>query len=204
MARRKRAKSGSRNKSGGPSTAAERLDVEAVKAAKPVLKHPLVRALGTLGNIGDQPPLLALSGAVLAFGLVRRDARLSRAGTRMIAAHLLATAVKKLGKDFVDRTRPAALIDEGHYRMEPGGDRRPELRSFPSGHTAGAVAIARAAAREFPERKAIFYSAATVIGILQVPRQAHFPTDVAAGALIGVGAEGSTHALFEAVVPQRH
>ncbi|MBC7985427.1 MAG: hypothetical protein H7X93_01965, partial [Sphingomonadaceae bacterium] len=63
----------------------ERFDIATVKALKPWLGHPLARAAGAVGDLGDQPPLLALSGATLAAGLVRRDRRLARAGARMIA-----------------------------------------------------------------------------------------------------------------------
>lgn len=166
-----------------------RLDIAAIRALEPWLKTPLARAAGALGNVGDQPPLLALSGAVLAAGLIRRDRRLANAGGRMIAAHLLATAAKTIGKDNVDRTRPDELIEDGRHRMEKGGSRSAALRSFPSGHTAGAVAVAAAAARSYRDYRWPLYGAAALIGALQVPRRAHFPTDVAAGALIGLAAE---------------
>ncbi len=167
----------------------ERAEIEAIRAAVPWLEHPAARAAGLIGNVGDQPPLLALSGGVAAMGALRRDRRMLRAGVRMIAAHWLATAMKTQGKDHVDRSRPDALIEEDEYRMEKGGSDDPGLRSFPSGHTAGAVAVALAAAREYPRHRWALYGAAGLVGALQVPRQAHFPTDVIAGALLGLLAE---------------
>jgi membrane-associated phospholipid phosphatase len=73
--------------------------------------------------------------------------------------------------------------------MAPGGSRDPELRSFPSGHTAGAVAMARAVARDYPDTASAAYLAAAVVGALQIPRRAHFAGDVLAGAAVGIAAE---------------
>lgn len=178
----------------------ERADIAAIEALKPWLQGPAARAAGAVAELGDQPPLLALGGAVLAAGGWRGDPRLARAGARMIAAHLAATAVKTAGKDHVDRTRPDALIERGEYEMKEGKSPRKALRSFPSGHTAGVVAVARAAAREYPEYRWPLYGAAALIGLLQIPRRAHFPTDVLAGALVGLAAEQAVHGavgLFE-------
>ena len=178
----------------------EQADIAAVEWLKPWLGTRAARAAGQVAELGDQPPLLALSGAVLAAGAWRRSPRLARAGARMIGAHLLATAAKTQGKNHVDRTRPDALMERGAYRMEKGQSQQSALRSFPSGHTAGIVAVARAAAREYPEYRWPLYGAAALLGALQIPRRAHFPTDVLAGALIGLAAEQAVHAaakLFE-------
>ena len=62
-------------------------------------------------------------------GLVRRDGRMARAGARMIAAHLLATAAKNFVKHRVDRTRPRSTGNgKGHQaeaRPQAGPRRRP-------------------------------------------------------------------------------
>ena len=181
------------------ASTAERADVATVKALEPWLRNPLARAAGAVGHIGDEPPVLALSGAVMAAGLWRRDRRLTQAGGGMVAAHLLAIAIKTFGKNHVDRTRPDALIDENEYEMKKGHSRKDALRSFPSGHTAGAVAVARAAAREYPEHRWPIYGAAALVGALQVPRRAHFPTDVLAGALVGLVAEQLVHGAARAL-----
>lgn len=173
------------------ATPLEKADVAVAQAAAPYQDTPAVKALGLVGELGDQPPLIALSVATLGWGLVARDRRLARAGARMLAAHLLATAVKNAIKTRVDRTRPFVLAEEGCYEMKPGRKRGKESTSFPSGHTAGAVAVARAVAREFPERKAAAYGAAATIAAIQIPRCAHYPTDIGAGALIGLMAEAA-------------
>ena len=122
---------------------------------------------------------------------------MAEAGARMIVAHQLATMLKARGKDMIDRTRPAAVMNGRGYRMEAGSSDDHNLRAFPSGHMAGAVAVARAAAREYPENRVGFYGLAALIGALQIPRRAHFPTDVLAGALVGLAAERAVHAAVE-------
>jgi membrane-associated phospholipid phosphatase len=107
----------------------------------------------------------------------------------MARAELVAIVLKTLGKRSVNRTRPTALLEDGTYGMEPGTSSAHALQSFPSGHTAGAVAVARAFAHVFPERAPSALTAALIVGLLQLPRKAHFASDVAAGVLVGFLAE---------------
>nr|ALS91167.1 PAP2 superfamily [uncultured bacterium] len=157
----------------------------------------LARAAPRYSKIGDQPPLLAVSGAVLAFGLLSDDSRVVRAGSRMIAAHLLATAVKNAIKGQVDRTRPTVLVKEGRYDMKPGHTDTKEQTSFPSGHSAGAAAVACAFVREFPDQALAAYGAAGAIALAQIPRCAHYPTDVGSGIAIGWLSEAVTSKLLD-------
>jgi membrane-associated phospholipid phosphatase len=172
------------------TTALEKGDTRVTKAVAPYRESWPVRALTAVGKLGDQPPMLAISSAVLGAGLVRGDRRMLRAGARMVAAHVIATAAKNFVKHRVDRTRPHVLVEEGRYKMEPGRNEAKEETSFPSGHTAGAVAVARAFARDYPEHSRAAYAAAGAIALAQIPRCAHYPSDVAAGAAIGLAAEG--------------
>lgn len=186
-----------------PPTKIEQADIAAVQAVGPWLGNPLVRAVSATGKLGDEPPILMLSGATVAAGLLRKDVRLIRCGARMLAAHAIAIGAKTLGKNKVDRTRPKTLMKKGEYKAETGDSRDPELRSFPSGHTAGAFAVASAAAREYPGAGAPLYTAATVIGALQIPRKAHFPTDVIAGALVGIAAEAAVNFLWRRMTAEQ-
>lgn len=171
------------------ATAPEKADVAVAHAVAPYRETPLVRAVSTFSKLGDQPPMLAISGAVLGAGLLRRDRRMARAGVRMIAAHLLATAAKNFIKRRVDRTRPNVLVQEGRYEMTPGDKKARADTSFPSGHSAGAVAVGRAFARDYPEYAIAANLAAATIALAQIPRCTHYPTDVGAGSAIGFASE---------------
>lgn len=171
------------------ASALERADVAVAQAVAPYRKTPAIRALGTLSELADQPQLFSICAGTAVLGLVTGNRRLARAGLRMFAAELLATALKTAIKRSVDRTRPHVLVEEGRYEMRPGDGRGSPINSFPSGHTAGAVGVARAFARDYPEHAAAAYGTAAAIAAIQVPRCKHYPTDLAAGAAIGLLSE---------------
>ena len=151
--------------------------------------HPLVAAAEPLSKMADQPPMLALSAAVLACGLVAGRRRPAELGLRMLASVALATAFKTVVKKTVTRTRPHVVLDEGRYAAEAGGSDDKGEQSFPSGHTADAVAAARAVARLYPGLALPAYGLAGAVAAIQPARAKHFPSDVAAAALVAVAAE---------------
>ncbi len=152
--------------------------------------------LASASEAGDQPQLRLISGAFLATGLIGRKPRLVRAGVRMLLAHELATAVKNFVKRRVDRTRPRSAGSHRQAKVRPGRNTGKEITSFPSGHTAGAVAVASAFAREFPEYRVPALAVAGFVGLAQIPRCTHYPTDVGAGALLGGAAEAALARLW--------
>jgi membrane-associated phospholipid phosphatase len=165
-------------------------DSKVTEAVLPIQKSASVRLLGSLSEIGDQPQMRTLSCGLIAAGVLMRNVRLARAGLRMLLAHELATAAKNFVKQRVDRTRPrSAGEDREAHKIKPGESTDKEETSFPSGHSAGASATARAFIREYPEYAAPAYAAAAGVAFAQIPRCAHYPTDVGAGLAIGVAAE---------------
>lgn len=165
------------------------LDKTLHDAARPYADNPLVKALAACGKLGDQPPMLVLSGAVLAGGVAVEEPRMIRAGTRMLVAHVLATGVKNAIKNRVDRHRPATEPGEQAPKPEKGRDESKAMTSFPSGHTAGAVAVARAFGRAYPEHAGKAMAGAGVIAVAQVVGGKHYLTDVIVGTAIGLAAE---------------
>ena len=165
-------------------------DEAAAEAALPYQGSPAMEALGRFASLGDQPPLRTLCAAVIAAGVAGGDRRLARAGLRMLVAHTLATLAKDYVKERVDRTRPRSKGDRGRDHVpRPGRDSSKEETSFPSGHSAGAAAVARAFAREYPAYAVPANAAGVALALAQIPRCAHYPTDVGAGLLIGLAAE---------------
>src|SRR5215213_10125311 len=126
---------------------------------------PLVRAAGALSEIADQPPALTVCAAVFA------------------------AAIKSAIKSVVARTRPHVLLEEGRYEVKPGGPDDGDWHSFPSGHTADAVAMTRALVRVFPASAGPAYGAAAIISGVQIPRGKHYPLDVLGGAAVGALSE---------------
>jgi membrane-associated phospholipid phosphatase len=175
-----------------PDPAKAALDADSAVAAKMRREQgsPLVRALDFVADLGDQPPMRILCGSVIAVGLIGGDRRLTKTGLRMLAAHTLATIVKDVVKKRVDRTRPRSAGKPGKDpKPRPGRNTAKEETSFPSGHSAGAAAVARAFARDYPEHALPACGAAAALALAQIPRCAHYPTDVGAGLAIGIAAE---------------
>ena len=156
---------------------------------RPYKDSASIKALHPLSKLGDQPQLRTLSIALIIAGIFARNHRLTRAGSRMIIAHEAATFAKDIVKTEVDRTRPHSANTREQKKPKKGNHTSKKMTSFPSGHSAGAMAVARAFAREFPEHEAVAVGVATGVALLQIPRCAHYPTDVAAGLAIGAGAE---------------
>ena len=177
----------------------EDADLAVAEKAAEVRHHPVTQVLVHLSEIADQPPMFTLGAVVLAGGLLAGDRKVAQAGARLLASVGLATAIKSAVKAVVVRTRPYVLAEEGRY--ETGLERRNEgpYNSFPSGHTADAVAAARAVARVYPEARLPLYGAAAAIGLAQIPRCAHYPSDVTAGALVGLAAEAMVDRLWPLV-----
>ena len=166
-------------------------DAAAADAARPYQGSAAMTALGNFASV------------ILA-GLVGGDRRLARAGWRMLAAHSLATFAKDFVKRRVDRTRPRSRARRGKDHVpRPGRSEAKEETSFPSGHSAGAAAIARAFARDYPEHSAPAHAAAAALALAQIPRCAHYPSDVGAGLVIGVAAEAAVDIAFRLVEERR-
>lgn len=171
---------------------AERADAAVAKAAVRHQENPLVRLAGMIGDLADQPPLLIGSAATIAAGAVLRNPRLVRAGVRMFASELAATGMKAAAKRFIARTRPRKMLKDGRYALnaDVDGDKYDgPWNSFPSGHAAGAVAVGRALSREYPGALPAAALVAGIAALVQLPKGAHFPSDIAAGAAIGVASE---------------
>jgi undecaprenyl-diphosphatase len=164
------------------------IDRRARKLFKPYRKSLPVKAIDAIGDIGDQNPLRLVCLGLFGLGLMRRDARMMRAGARMLLAHELATLAKDAVKRRVDRTRPRRASKTP--KPKKGRHTGKEVTSFPSGHSAGSMAVACAFAAEYPEHRGAALGAAGALGLAQIPTCAHYPSDVAAGMAIGAATEG--------------
>lgn len=175
-----------------PLRAVEEADIAIAQSAAELQDRPLVKLLGEASEMADQPPLIAISLATLAAGLLLRRPVIAIAGARMLAAHAVATGIKAQVKRTIDRTRPYVLAEEDRYvirKAEQSDDTR--FNSFPSGHTAGAVAVAQAIARTHAPAALPARLWAAAIAAIQIPRCAHYPSDVAAGVAVGLAGDGA-------------
>ncbi|MEW2574915.1 phosphatase PAP2 family protein [Streptomyces syringium] len=96
----------------------------------------------------------------------------------MLASQLIANAVCK--QLYARRRPPGELIPHD------GVEDRPDSSSFPSGHTAAAVGFTAAVAASSPWWGAAAAVPTTLVAFERVHSGAHYPSDVAVGAAIGL------------------
>jgi diacylglycerol kinase family enzyme len=138
-----------------------------------------------IGRAADHSKLWFALAAVL---VVRKGAT-RRAGLRGLAAITGASmSASLIGKRLFPRRRPAAELLPPPRRMV----RRPTSSSFPSGHAASAFAFATAVTMEHRGAGAVVFPLAALVGYSRVHTGVHWPSDVAAGAAVGVGAAYAT------------
>lgn len=179
-----------------PAASVEEMDAAVADVFIPHEGGAAVTLLGAVSELSDQEPLYAAAAGVLATAVVLRDGPTWRTGTRILATHLLATALRGVIKKMVDRTRPEAAARRGDYVLRHGERHESDFNSFPSGHTAGAVAVALAVARDNSGARLPAYVLAALAGAAQIIRSRHYVTDVAAGAVIGIAADQLIDALI--------
>ncbi|MFJ6729938.1 phosphatase PAP2 family protein [Streptomyces sp. NPDC091281] len=123
---------------------------------------------------------------VVAGALALRGGRSRRAAALGVAAVGVASATANLlGKRLVRRPRPHRAVDSPYPgRHVP----MPDSASFPSGHTASAVAFAAAVGPALPAAAVPLGLLACAVGYSRVHTGVHYPGDVVAGALLGTGA----------------
>jgi len=136
----------------------------------------LMVAYTSLGN-GDWV-FIAISVILLLFCATRR------AGASALIAMLLGLLVTNLTlKPMVARARPWVVMEHLTTLVTSS-----DMNSFPSGHTCAAFSFAVALAVLLPQKwaKAAALIAAALMGFSRLYVGAHFPTDVLAGAVVGV------------------
>ncbi|MGD9388618.1 MAG: phosphatase PAP2 family protein [Gammaproteobacteria bacterium] len=93
---------------------------------------------------------------------------------------LIGLMLYRVLKQRLVRERPCAL----HPRIRAGA-RALDRYSFPSGHTLHAVAFTLVATSAFPELAWLLVPFAVLVALSRVILGLHYPSDVAAGALLG-------------------
>jgi len=125
-----------------------------------------------------------LVAALLVWSLDRKN---RMAISLLIGSTLLAGAVAGILKIIFHRPRPfvnESMIGDSVSLSEAVFHNF--LQSFPSGHTATAFALAMGLSLLYRQGKPLFFTFAVLVGLQRILSQNHFPSDVIAGALVGV------------------
>ncbi|MEV6209152.1 phosphatase PAP2 family protein [Kitasatospora sp. NPDC051914] len=151
------------------------------------VRVPWLRAV--LDAVGRAARFTGLWWAISVVLAVRGGPRGRRAAAEALASVAVAEAGSALvAKRLVHRRRPPPEWAPGGH-----GHDRPDSSSFPSAHTAAAVAYTTARARTLPAVGAACAAAAVLVSMQRVTSAAHWAGDVAAGAVIGAVAARAVH-----------
>ncbi|HEV7505194.1 MAG TPA: phosphatase PAP2 family protein [Thermoanaerobaculia bacterium] len=121
-------------------------------------------------------------GAFYLEGVLGNDSKARSVGEDGLIASLIASGlITPALKAATGRSRPRAM--DGTFDFDPFSG----SSSFPSGHATEAFAVASVIATRYDSGwiKAAAYGSAALVGFARIHHQAHFFSDVTAGALIG-------------------
>lgn len=126
----------------------------------------------------------AVLGAIYLGGVLESDSKARSVGEDGLIASLIASGlVTPALKAVAGRSRPLNRTQTFDFDPFSGNS------SFPSGHATEAFAVASVIATRYDSGwiKGVAYGSAALVGFARIHHQAHFLSDVTAGALIGTG-----------------
>lgn len=140
--------------------------------------------------VGNGAFLFGICAVVFMAGSMLNRAELKDSGKLGALSILLSGAVVHIFKASFERPRIEHSVDAiNHFLSSPAlFDLTGRFNSFPSGHTTTSFALAYVLARRHPSMGVFFYAVAALVAASRVYLGSHYPTDILAGAFIGVSA----------------
>lgn len=140
-----------------------------------------------VGQLGTPLTGVGVAGAYYLFGRARSDERARVTGLLGLQAIADSVLVVEVLKNATQRPRPT--FSGGRVRNHNAdGEFFAGGRSFPSGHAAGAWALATVISKQYDHRPWIpptAYGLASLVSVARITQRRHFPSDVFVGAVFG-------------------
>jgi undecaprenyl-diphosphatase len=156
----------------------------------PLIRHLRLVHIGWLERVGDLfgffgsgEFLAVVVGTLFVLGWWRSWPTVRRTGFEGIVAHAASSVVAQTLKHLIGRPRPRMAHGDA---FAVGPSFQSGLDSFPSGHSTASFAVAGVIAARFPAFRGAAFGVAGLVAASRVIRGSHFPSDVFAGALVGV------------------
>jgi undecaprenyl-diphosphatase len=130
-----------------------------------------------ISRTGDGP-FYVITGIMLILGPVQDGLMISSVGALAFCIEL---PIYFIVKKYVKRLRPFEQMQYINHLIAP-----PDKYSFPSGHTAAAFVMATIFSVYFSNLSLILYVMASFIGFSRLYLRVHYPTDIFAGAVLGI------------------
>jgi len=129
---------------------------------------------------------VTMAATLWVIGLKAGRHREAVAGRLGLFAVIVGSLSGQVLKNLFCRSRPLAERSGQFFSEFPCLGKGSGLISFPSGHSVTAFALAYALSRAYPRLAFLFYGLAGLIALSRIYLAKHFPSDVVAGAAIGI------------------
>lgn len=127
-----------------------------------------------------------IAATLLVIGLKTGRSREALAGRLGLSAVIVSGLSGQLFKHLFCRARPLTEKSGEFFSEFPCLGKGAGFISFPSGHSVTAFALAFVLARTYPRYVVLFYGLAVLVALSRVYLAKHFPSDVVAGAVVGI------------------
>ena len=133
-----------------------------------------------LYNVGTTDTVLLGFGGSFAWSRVSEDIYLEDTMLLSLQSLILTQLTTEVLKNTVKRVRPRNSPNDPFTRSSGS-------QSFISGHTSGTWAVMSVIAGRYPQKKMFAYGLATAVSVARIYEDAHWLSDVLAGAIVGYG-----------------
>lgn len=151
-----------------------------------IQNHEGLMVAQAISSLGYGLVNAAMAAALLGIGLKTGRPREAVAGKFGLLAVIVSSLFGQLFKHLFCRSRPLTETSGQFFTEFPCLGKGAGFISFPSGHSVTAFALAFVLARAYPRYAVLFYGLAGLVALSRVYLAKHFPSDVVAGAAVGL------------------
>ncbi len=143
-------------------------------------------AASAISSLGYGLTNAAMAAVLLVYGLKTGKPREAVAGKLGLLAVIVGSLAAQIFKHLFCRSRPLTEKSGQFFVEFPCLGKGAGFISFPSGHSVTAFTMAYVCSRVYPRYALLFYGLAGLVALSRIYLVKHFPSDVVAGAAVGI------------------